>query len=64
MLFKVTVSAVVASLAMVQASAAALVVKSNLDVFSPRIISPNAKTVWTIGTEQLILWYELCLVST
>jgi len=64
MLFKVTVSAVVASLVMVQASAAALVAKSNLDVFSPRIISPNAKTVWTIGTEQFILWYELCFVST
>ncbi|KAF9552743.1 hypothetical protein CPC08DRAFT_698334 [Agrocybe pediades] len=56
MFFKTTVASVVAAIAIGQASAAALVAKSSLDVFVPRIISPNAATVWTVGQQEVVTW--------
>ncbi|KAK7034691.1 hypothetical protein VNI00_012098 [Paramarasmius palmivorus] len=34
----------------------ALVKKAALDIWSPRIISPNAATVWTVGTTVNVTW--------
>ena len=36
---------------------------SRRDVIVPRIITPNASTVWTIGQVETVTWYvanELC----
>jgi len=56
MFSKISVGSVLASLLVAQASAATLVTKSALDVFDPRIISPNAATVWTVGQEEVVTW--------
>ena len=49
--FKLSVASVLATLMMAQTSLAA-----PLDIFDPRIISPNASTVWTIGKTELVTW--------
>ncbi|PPQ74634.1 hypothetical protein CVT26_007443 [Gymnopilus dilepis] len=49
--FKLSVASVLATLMMAQTSFAA-----PLDIFDPRIISPNASTVWTIGKTELVTW--------
>ena len=36
-------------------------VPNKLPVYTPRIIQPNATTVWTGGQEELVIWYGLLL---
>ncbi|KAF9484635.1 hypothetical protein BDN70DRAFT_872148 [Pholiota conissans] len=40
----------------VSASPLSLVAKSALDVFVPRIIKPDASTVWVIGQQATVVW--------
>ncbi|KAF8966056.1 hypothetical protein BDZ97DRAFT_1698862 [Flammula alnicola] len=39
-----------------QASCAALVAKSALDVFVLTIIKPDANSVWVVGQQELVTW--------
>ncbi|KAF8970792.1 hypothetical protein BDZ97DRAFT_1724508 [Flammula alnicola] len=50
------VSALMTAAFAAQASCAALVAKSALDVFVPTIIKPDANSVWVVGQQELVTW--------
>ncbi|KAF8077638.1 hypothetical protein FPV67DRAFT_1443253 [Lyophyllum atratum] len=35
---------------------AAVDVRAKLDIFDPRIISPNAQTIWVVGQVETVVW--------